>query len=102
MSFSASVCGSSGNSGKAKPLSCNSLMASFNCGIEALTLGNFIILVDDSWVKAPNLANASGTCWSSGRRSPSADKIRAANEISLNSTSIPALEVKLRIMGSSE
>jgi hypothetical protein len=47
--------------GIAKPLSCNSLIADFNCGTEALMFGNFIMFASGVFAKSPNSAKASFT-----------------------------------------
>ena len=77
-------------------------MAAFNCGIEALILGSFIMLASGFKVNWPKSANASGTRCSSVSFSGKAARIRAAREISLSSTDIPAAEEKAFNIGSNE
>ena len=61
ISFSVSLAGASGKSGIEYPLACNSAIAAFNCGTEALILGSFIMLASGVFAKAPNSVKASET-----------------------------------------
>ena len=100
MSFSSSVLGSAGKRGILYPCSFNSLIASFNWGIEALILGSFIMLASGVLASSPSSVRASPIFWSSLRLSGKLAKILPAREISLSSSSILATEVKALTMGS--
>ena len=77
-------------------------MASCSWGMEALILGNLIMLALGTWVSLPSSASASGTFCSSVKLSGKADKIRPARERSLVSTSTPAASVNVLTIGSKE
>jgi hypothetical protein len=77
-------------------------MAAFNCGTEALMLGNLMMLASGLSVIAPSSASASFVFWSAGRRSAKAARIRPASDMSRSSTSIPAFFAKACTTGSSE
>ena len=51
---------------------------------------------------SPSSARLFGTCWSAGRTSLHAARMRPANEMSRVSTSTPAVEVKASTIGSRE
>ena len=70
-------------------LDCNSLIAAFNCGTDALIFGNFIILASGFLASSPNSLRWFGTFWSSVKKSGKTAKILAANEMSLVSIVIP-------------
>ena len=72
-----------------KPLDCSSLIASFNCGTEALIFGNFTIFASGFFANSPSIAKSSETRWSSFKKSGNTAKILAANEISLVSILMP-------------
>ncbi len=77
-------------------------MAETSCGTEALMLGSLMIVVSGSWVSRPSSARLSGTRCSSVRQSGKAARMRAASEMSLGWTSIPAGPVKACTIGRNE
>ena len=74
-------------------------MAANNWGTEALILGSLIMLVSGNKVILPSAAKLSGTFCSAVRQSENSDRIRAATEMSLFTTSTPTGAVKVRIIG---
>ena len=77
-------------------------MPAFSCGTEALTLGSLMMLASGLSVRAPSSARASGTRWAGGRRSEKLERMRAATEMSRNSTLMSACFVKACTMGRNE
>ncbi len=65
-------------------------------------LGSLMMLASAEWVSSPSSANASGTRWSCGKRSPKAARIRVAREMSLVITSMPAVAQNASTIGLSE
>ncbi|SHV03850.1 Uncharacterised protein [Mycobacteroides abscessus subsp. abscessus] len=61
-----------------------------------------MMLVSGSCVRRPSSARLSGTRWSSGRYSENSERMRAATEMSLVWTSIPAGPANARMIGKKE
>ncbi|MCY1240045.1 hypothetical protein D9M72_528730 [compost metagenome] len=78
---------------------CSSLMADLSCDTEALMLGSLMMLASGLSVSLPSSARLSGTFWSSLRNSGNSPRMRAATEMSLVVTLMPAGAVKARTMG---
>ena len=57
-------------------------MAAFNCGMDALMLGNLMMFASGRLASSPNSARASFTRWASGRRSLKAARMRPAKLMS--------------------
>ncbi len=77
-------------------------MAAFNCGTEALMLGNLIMFASGVFAKAPSSANASDTLSSGFRRSGKVARMRPAREMSRVSTLTAAGAAKAWIIGKNE
>jgi hypothetical protein len=78
------------------------LIAAFNCGTEALTLGSLMILASGFSVSSPSQVRSSLSFWLAVRFSGKFAMIRPAKEISRVSTSTPAALVKACTIGSRE
>ena len=65
-------------------------MASRSCGIEALTFGSLTMLASGLFARSPSSARSSLTRSESEKISGKLARIRAANEMSLDSTETPA------------
>ncbi len=77
-------------------------MAAINCATDALILGSLMMLTSGSSVFLPSSASVLGTRCSGVRKSGNSPRTRAATEMSLSATSIPATDAKLRTMGRKE
>ena len=77
-------------------------MAAVSWGKDALMLGSLMMLVSGSKVSFPNSFKVLGTFCASGRKSENSASTRAATEMSLCSTSMPAGAVNVRTIGRNE
>ena len=77
-------------------------MASFSWATEALMLGSLTMLASGRSVSLPSSARLSGTRCASVSTSGNCPRMRAATEMSLVATSMPAGAAKALTMGSSE
>ena len=84
------------------PFACNSAIAAFNCGIEAEMFGNLMMLASGVFANSPSSAKASSILCSSVRYSGNTAIILPAKEISLVSTSTPAVSVNAFTIGKNE
>ena len=85
-----------------KTRACNSAIAAFNCGIDALMFGSLMMFASGWSVSAPSSARAPEVFWFSGKRSANTARIRPASEMSRSSTATPACLEKARMIGRSE
>ena len=102
MFISSSDFGSDGKFGTLKPWSCNSLIAPWSCGMDALMLGSLMMFASAWFASSPSSASASGTRWSLDKCSGKWARIRAAREMSLSSYFMSALVVNACKIGRRE
>ena len=65
-------------------------------------LGSLMMFASGVFARAPSSASASGTCWSSVRRSPKSERMRPESEMSRVSMSTPAVEANASMIGRNE